>query len=35
MFRLSIVAIFREVFIEGLLHRTLKQFNNSEMLSFR
>ena len=27
-FRLPIVAIFREVFFEGILHWTLKQFTN-------
>jgi hypothetical protein len=28
MFRAPTVAIFREVFIEGILYRTLKQFTN-------
>jgi len=28
MFRPPIVAIFREVFCEGILHRTLKKFTN-------
>jgi hypothetical protein len=28
MFRLSIMAIFREVLFERILHRTLEQFTN-------
>jgi len=35
MFQVLIVTIFREAFVQGILHKTLKEFTKTNMLSFR